>query len=421
MTYQEFLELKAKRAEKLKEGKALLDKKDFEGHKALMVEVEKMNQEIDATEAQLAQEGRFSDQDGKMKGLYQDHEAKKAEEAKGRVIDGIRSTNEYAEAFTKALRSGVKVGQAWGVETYAPLTKALTESGGTPEGSDGGFLVPQDFDNMIREYEKEYLDLSQFFTVESVRTLSGWRAVEQGKRKPLPKILEAKTIGRDDQPKFDKVTYTVDKYGDRLPVSSELLRDNTAGLLRFLAGWFAPKYILTKNTLLLELLKDLTKSVDLTAGSEAKNLRRAMIQQLNTAYSSGAVLLTNQNGYAEMDSWEDKNGRSLLVPNPADPNVYRLSGRQVVYGDNDLIPDEATTTGSGETTVTTTKTPIYVGKFRAVGTLFVRQGIEVAATDVGGDAWATDTWELRGLCRMTAEAMDKSAAFKALIGGTAAG
>lgn len=409
MTYQELLELKAKRVKKLEEGDVLLEKKDLEAHKALIAEVKKMGDEIDAAEAQLAQEGRFSDQDDKLKGLYQDHEARKAEAAKGKIIDDIRKSGEYAEAFTKALRNGVKVKQAWGVEAYAPLTKALTESGGTPEGSDGGFLVPQDFDNMIHEYEKEYLDLSQFFTVETVRTLSGWRAIEQGKRKALPKILEAKTIDRDDQPKFDKVTYTVEKYGDRLPVSSELLQDNTAGLLRFLAGWFAPKYILTKNTLLLALLKGLDKSVTLTAGGEAKELRKALISQLNTAHSAGAVLLTNQNGYAEMDGWEDKNGRSLLVPNPADPSVYRLGGRRVVYGDNDLISDEEG------------KAPIYAGKFQAVGTLFVRQGIEVAATDVGGDAWATDTWELRGLCRMTAVAMDKAAAFKALIGTAAAG
>lgn len=409
MTYQEWLELKAKRAVKVAEGTELLAKKDFEAHKALMGEVEKMNQELDAGEAQLAQEGRFREDDGRLKGLYQDHEVRKAEEVKGRAIDSIRKTNEYAKAFCKALRSGVKVKDAWGVEAYAPLTKALTESGGTPEGSDGGFLVPQDFDNMIHEYEKEYLDLSQFFTVETVRSLSGWRAVEQGKRKPLPKILEAQTIGREDQPKFDKVTYTVEKYGDRLPVSSELLQDNTAGLLRFLAGWFAPKYILTKNTLLLELLAGLTKTVELPAGGEAKGLRKALISQLNTAHSTGAVLLTNQNGYAEMDGWEDKNGRSLLVPNPADPSVYRLAGRRVVYGDNDLIPDEEG------------KAPIYAGKFQAVGTLFVRQGIEVAATDVGGDAWATDTWEVRGLCRMDAAAMDASAAFKALIGTAAAG
>lgn len=406
MTYQEFLELKAKRAEKLKEGETLLAKKDFDGHKALMSEVAKMNQELDAAETQLAEEGRFAEDDDGMKLRHKAFQNKKEENAKGAVIDEIRRSNEYATAFIKALRNGVKVNKVWGVEGYEPLTKALTETGGTPEGADGGFLVPQDFDNMIHEYEKEYVDLSQFFSVENVRSLSGWRAVEQGKRKSLPKIAEMGTIGKDDQPKFTKVTYTVDKYGDRLPVSSELLSDNTAGLLRYLANWFGPKYILTKNSLLLALLTGLTTSVDLTTGSEAKELRKALITKLNTAHSSAATLLTNQNGYAEMDAWEDKNGRPLLVPNPADPNVYRLSGRRVVYADNDLIPDE------------TTKHPIYVGNFKALGTLFVRRGIEMAATDVGGDAWATDSYEIRGLCRLDAVTMDASAGFKALIDTT---
>lgn len=407
MTYQELLELKSKRAAKLEEGSGLLAKKDLEGHKTLMGEIARMNAEIDAVEVQLAEEGRFDGADERMKGLHDSYMAQQAEKAKGRAVDNIRRTNEYAAAFAKALRNGVKLRQAWGMEEFAPLTKALTESGGTPEGSDGGFLVPEDFDNLIHEYEKEYLDLSRFFTVEQVRTLSGWRAVELGKRKPLPKILEMGTIGKDDQPKFEKVTYSVEKYGDRLPVSAELLEDNTAGLLRYLADWFGPKYILTKNTLLLKLLEGLETTVSLTAGSEARDLRKAMIQKLNTAHSMGAALLTNQDGYAEMDGWEDKNGRSLLVPNPADPSVYRLNGRQVVYGDNDLIP-------SADSGV-----PVYVGKFQALGTLFIRKGLEMAATDIGGDAWATDSYELRGLCRMDAVAMDNSAAFKAVLGGTA--
>lgn len=407
MTYQELLELKSKRAAKLEEGSGLLAKKDLEGHKTLMGEIARMNAEIDAVEVQLAEEGRFDGADERMKGLHDSCMAQQAEKAKGRAVDSIRRTNEYAAAFAKALRNGVKLRQAWGMEEFAPLTKALTESGGTPEGSDGGFLVPEDFDNLIHEYEKEYLDLSRFFTVEQVRTLSGWRAVELGKRKPLPKILEMGTIGKDDQPKFEKVTYSVEKYGDRLPVSAELLEDNTAGLLRYLADWFGPKYILTKNTLLLKLLEGLETTVSLTAGSEARDLRKAMIQKLNTAHSMGAALLTNQDGYAEMDGWEDKNGRSLLVPNPADPSVYRLNGRQVVYGDNDLIP-------SADSGV-----PVYVGKFQALGTLFIRKGLEMAATDIGGDAWATDSYELRGLCRMDAVAMDNSAAFKAVLGGTA--
>ncbi len=407
MTYQELLELKNKRALKVKEGQDLITQKNFEAHKALLDEVAKMNAEIEAAEAQLAEEGRFDDKDEKLKGLHLNHQKQQEEKAKGAVVDTIRRSNEYANSFAKALRTGVTVKRARGVEGFEPLFKALQETGGDPEGADGGFLVPLDFDNMIHEYEKEYLDLSQFFTVENVRAMSGWRAVEQGKRKPLPKIAEMATIGKDDQPKFAKVSYTVEKYGDRLPVSSELLEDNTAGLLQYLAGWFGPKYILTKNTLLLGLLTALETEVALAAGSEAKELRKALITKLNTANSMAATLLTNQNGYAEMDGWEDANKRPLLVPNPADPSVYRLGGRRVVYADNDLIPDE------------TSKMPIYAGNFKSLGTLFVRKGIEMASTDVGGDAWATDSYEIRGLCRLAAVTMDKNAAFKATISAAA--
>ena len=403
MTYQELLELKNKRALKVKEGQDLITQKNFEAHKALLGEVSKMNAEIEAAEAQLAEEGRFDENDEKLKGLHLSRKQQQEDQSRIKAVDTIRSTNEYATAFAKALRVGMKVKKAWGVEEFAPLTKALQETGGSPEGADGGFLVPQDFDNMIHQLEKEYLDLSQFFTVEQVSTLSGWRAVESGTRKKLPKIAEMGTIGKDDQPKFTKVTYTVEKYGDRLPVSAELLEDNTASLLQYLANWFGPKYILTKNSLLIALLTGLTTEVALTAGSEAKELRQAIIKNLNTAHSKSAILLTNQNGYAEMDGWQDSNGRSLLVPNPADPEVYRLGGRQVVYADNDLIPDE------------TSKYPIYVGNFKALGTLFVRKGIEMAATDVGGDAWATDSYEIRGLCRMDAQQVDANAAFKATI------
>ena len=70
MNYQELLELKSKRAEKLKEGESLLAKKDFEAHKTLMGEVQKMNEEIDAAESQLAEEGRFAEGDPRMKALH---------------------------------------------------------------------------------------------------------------------------------------------------------------------------------------------------------------------------------------------------------------------------------------------------------------------------------------------------------------
>ena len=109
MTYQELLELKNKRAEKVREGEGLLAKKDFDAHKTLMGEVQKMNEEIDAAELQLAEEGRFAEGDPKMKTLHAQQQKKKAEEETEKSVDAIRSEPEYAKAWAEALRTGMTV------------------------------------------------------------------------------------------------------------------------------------------------------------------------------------------------------------------------------------------------------------------------------------------------------------------------
>ena len=49
---------------------------------------------------------------------------------------------------------------------------------------------------------------------------------------------------------------------------------------------------------------------------------------------------------------------------------------------------------------------------QSFGTLFRKRGLEVAATNIGGDAWATDSTELRGIMRLDAKTMDTAAAVK---------
>lgn len=399
--YQTLLELKNKRAQLMEQGKQLITEKKFDEHKQLLEgAVADVNAQIDAVEKQLAEEGRFSDLDGHLKGLHDQLQKQKQEEKTLKTLDEIRGSNEYARAFMKAMATGASVKHSRGNEAFAPLYKALTVSGGDPAGSDGGFLVPVEFDNAIIRASKEYLDLSTLFNVETVTTPTGWRAVEDGTPKALPNVDEMGVIGKTDQPKFKKVNYAVKKFGDRLPISNELLEDNSAGLLQYVADWFAPKYILTKNALLLPLLTGLQEPVALTAGSEDKILRQALITKLNTAHSRAATLLTNQSGYAEMEGWEDGHKRPLLVPDPTNAQAMRYRGRDVVYGDDTELTEKA----------------IYVGNFKALGTLFVRKGFEMATTNVGGDAWATDSTEARVLCRMDAQEVFGDAAFKAVFG-----
>lgn len=394
--YTKLLELKNQRKTLLEQGSALIREGKFDEQKALMEgDVAKLNTQIEQVEKQLAEESRFA----QIKGMTPPPAAPDRE--KEQRADEIRASKEYSRAFRKAMKNGVTVRSGVGIEEYAPLYKALSTGGGTPAGADGGFLIPVDFDNAIIRLAKEYFSLADYFNVETVSALSGWRVVEAGTPKALPQLTELSTIGKDDQPKFSKVEYAVKKYGDRLVISNELLEDEDADLWGYIAQWFAPKYVLTQNALLLPLLKDLTTSVELTAGKEDNILKKALITKLNTAHGKAAQILTNQTCYAEMIGWEDKNGRGLLVPDATAANVLRYQGKPIAYGDDTELADKE----------------LYIGNFRALGTLFVRKGFEMASTNVGGDAWATDSTEIRVITRLDAQKVDASAAFKATFAG----
>lgn len=378
--------------------------KDFDARRA---EAKDLVEQIKNYENLTIEKGRFEDSDTEKITLSKQKQQKKEEDGREKAADDIRAEPEYAKTWAKALRSGMSIKKSRGVEDFSILHKALTVSGGTVPGEDGGFLVPKDFDNMIIAEVKDYLDLAALFNVETVSAPTGWRAVEvAGQRTALPLVGENTAIGKNNQPKFTKVDYAVKKYGDRLVVSSELMEDNTAGLMQYLAAWFAPKYILTKNELLLNILRALP-FVQQTATDDkgkVKAIKGILNKSLNTAYSRGAKLLMNQNVYDEMDNWVDGNNRPMLVPDVSG-EFSRFKNRPVIYGDN----DEIGTVTQKVDSVDTAFDPLFVGNFRAAGTLFTKKAIEVAATDIGGDAWANDAYELRCLCRMDAQGVDKSA------------
>ena len=61
------------------------------------------------------------------------------------------------------------------------------------------------------------------------------------------------------------------------------------------------------------------------------------------------------------------------------------------------------------TSSNTSYVPIYVGDFKSFATLYLRQGTRIRSTDIGGDAWDTDTTEVRCTCRMDCKETDSAA------------
>lgn len=364
-----------------------------------MAEADRVKSEIANAERLMAARGDFEPDNSRMMNLHDIQQDEKRDTMRRSRVDNLRSEREYANAWANAIKNGISPARSVRMESMAPLTNVLTISGGDPAGTDGGFLAPLDFDNMLHEKEKEYFDLSTLFSAETTTVMSGWRAIATTSAVALPQIDESATIGKTAQPSFEKVSFTLRKYGDRLAVSRELLNAEPGVLMAYIARWFALRDVLTKNTLLLALLDGLTGSA-IDAGAELKGIKSALNKGLNTAHARQAAILTNQSGYDAFDGLMDANGRPLLVPNPADSDTYRLKGKPIHYMDDDLLPNK------------TTNAPLYIGSFKAFGTLFQRSGVEIASTDVGGDAWATASPEIRALTFLDAQKVDAKAVVK---------
>ena len=122
-----------------------------------------------------------------------------------------------------------------------------------------------------------------------------------------------------------------------------------------------------------------------------------------------AVILTNQDGFDYLDQKKDTTGRGLLQPDPTNPTSMLFKGRPVKMVANSLLPNRVVTaTGATKGDYL----PIYVGDFKEFATLFTRQPLEVTSTDIGGNAFHTNSIEVRGITRLDASTFDSKAAVR---------
>ena len=111
------------------------------------------------------------------------------------------------------------------------------------------------------------------------------------------------------------------------------------------------------------------------------------------------MIITNQTGFDALDQLVDDMGRGLLQPDPTNATLLRMYGRQVVKVSDAQLPNLSTNTYA----------PFYIGDGKEFATLFRKDGFEVASTDIGGDAWAKDSTEVRGIVRLGVSKFDTAA------------
>jgi HK97 family phage major capsid protein len=320
-------------------------------------------------------------------------------------IQDLRASKEYMQEWLKAFRMGATPktikGGTHNAEQFPRLINALTETGGSPAGEDGGFLNPVDFDNKIRELMRKYVDLAEYVNVEDVNTLTGWRVVEQfAAALPLTKVTTELTVKGDgdegEQPKFNKVDYSLDEFFDFLRVGNSLMQDTPINLMAYLSKWFGKKVVLTHNSLALTLLNAITGTAVADYKTLLSAIKTVLNKTLDPAFSASAGIFTNQSGFDLLDQLEDGTGRPLLQPDPTAPTQFKVKGRPVV-----MLSDAHWPNMTGPA-----RARIAIGDGREYMTLFRRNAFEFSSTTIGGSAWRSNSTEVRGIARFDAQEVD---------------
>lgn len=361
------------------------------------------------------QQAAIADMNKRMAALQASYNAMKDSQVPGltpvpsqpeqpRELRDMLRSNEYARAFAYAIQNGIGRKNGRGNEKVKILFDALTEGGGNPVGTDGGFLVPEDIDHTILEVKRSLDPLSALFNEETVTAPTGWRVTDTAPDTGLVDVDEMGQIDDDDdQPAFVKVPYSCSKKALILPVSNELASDNVANLFAYLGRWFAKKLVITENIMLITALRTLT-AVSI-ATDPLKGIKQALNKGLDPAISAGANVIMNVDAFDVLDQLMDGNERPLLQPDPVNATIMRIKGRPIHSVSRRTLAN--VTTGSGASAVTTSD--LFIGDGKEFATLFRCGAFELSSTDIGGDAWRTDSTELRGITRLGVSKFDAEA------------
>lgn len=331
--------LSAKLNEKLESLKALDPEKDGEAVAAALDEVDSIQKAYDLEqrryEAEKAHAGAGFD-------------AKKAGNGQENKPSGfaILAKCLRGQPLTEAERKAITPDDA--------VTKAMLTGANAVNGEVN--LIPEDVDTTIRELRKSYVSAKGLVTVIPTSVLTGSFTWEGGAPAGLVNFTDGDDIPAGNEPSFVNVKFAIALYGIIIPVSNLLTAVEAAGLTAYLNRWFVRNAVISENKAIFEALaKDKTP----VAIAKLADLGKSMTVDLDPSCLIGAVIATNQSGFAAMDEETDGNGRPMLQPDPANPTQQTYKGYHVTVFPDSVLPN-----------IDETHAPVFYGLTQA-GVYFV--------------------------------------------------
>lgn len=276
-------ELLAKIEQKQKDARSYM-----EGENKDVTKATALLDECDSLKAEYEAEKRLFEAE---KGAVEPEAEKKAEEKK---------QNDSVKAFADAARGGFQ--------------KDMSE-GSTV---DGGYTVPVDIVTQIEKYRDAKASLRQHVRVTPVKTNTGAHTFK--KRSTVTgfaKVLENGKFAKKNTPQFERLPYSVDKFGGYFVLSEEVLEDSDANLVNEVVELIGDESRVTDNVEILAAIKEKkTTPVNL---EDLTGIKKALNVTLGQAFRPTSKIYTNDNGLQFLDTLYDENGRPLLAPSPTEP------------------------------------------------------------------------------------------------------
>lgn len=276
-------ELLAKVEQKQKEARSYMDgeNKDITKATALLDECDSLKAEYEAE-----------------KRLFEAEKAEVEPEAEKKVEE--KKQTDSVKAFADAARNGFQKDMIEGSQ------------------ADGGYTVPEDIVTQIEKYRDAKGSLRDHVRVVSVQTKSGARTFKKrGSVTGFAKVLENGKFAKKSTPQFERLAYSIDKFGGYFVMSDEVLEDSDVNLVNEIVELIGDEARVTDNVEIIAAIKA-AKSAPVDF-EDLDGIKNALNVTLGQAFRPTSKIYTNDNGLQFLDTLIDGNNRPLLAPSPTEP------------------------------------------------------------------------------------------------------
>lgn len=261
--------------------------------------------------------------------------------------------------------------KALGKRKMTEEERALLIEGTAGEGqTSGAYIVPEDVRTEINEFRRQFVSLKDYVDVEVTNTNAGSFVNEKlSTVTELADLTEGQDI-TETSISFDKLTYAIKDKGALLPVSNTLLQDEAGNLLSYVGRWFSKKAVKTENKDIITVLK--AGKTSPTTIATVADLTKSMNGDLDPDLLDGAIVITNQDGFAVLDDEVDEMGRPMLQPDPTNATRKLFKGLQIAVLSNANLA------------TVDSKAPIFLGNLKEAVRFEDRNVYELAVSKEAG-------------------------------------